>query len=499
MAKTGKAVVNDYFIVLGAQLISAPLSILYLSLVSRIMGPGDYGRFALFLGATQFFFCLFINWMRNASIRFGTEEFTKFNKISDIFCVQSVILIASASLSLMSVLIFKEKIASFIGLGNGIHLFLIMFLIAYAISDFFAQFLLATHQIKRYGVSIVIRQCFILAMVIFVFMQKRNLTPFTLVYIELASFLIVALFVAQPFIRGSYLNAPALKKDLFSDVFVYTWPIALHVIMSYFLLWADSLLIRTFLDFASVGKYEIANRLIQYVSNLIMPISIISFPIAVSIKSSGREDLIFKYAQRIVPQISFFWSIFIIFLLILSKHIFNFIFGSQYNSSILIFNVLLMGLSFQILSVLYTSLLQSYDLNKTLLFITAITVCVNLAGDLLLIPRIGILGASISKAASLTLCGLLYMSKAIIGVRVKGNSYRYSLFFLIFPLLLLGLFTIFDKAIARLLFTLAAFAILYLTAKNANIFNKTDVELVQQLQIPDYLKTAIQKIYRRLS
>lgn len=501
MTRAGSAqgAINNYFSIVIAQVISVPLSLLCLSLITKMLGPLNYGRYALFLASFQFFYAVFINWIRNATIRFGSEEFTKGSKLNKVFSAQSFILSCAIGLSLTLLFILRKKIAIFTGLTPQAYLYIAVFLILYSVFDFICQMLQASHQIGRYALSLVIRQCVILGLVVLVFVFKAGLGPLSLIGMETFSYLAVLLFALYPFLRVGYFSPIVLNKRMLSDSVMYSLPVMLIFVLGYFSLWADTLLLRFFLNFEAVGRYEAANRLVQYISSLVMPISVIAFPMAVSIKTKGRDDLILKYAQRVIPQLSFFWGVFITLLMLISSLLFKVIFGSQYTGSVLIFQVLLVGISFQFLCVMYTALLQSYDFNKALLFIVSLTAALNLSGDLLLIPRIGIIGAAYAKSLSLMLSGLLYMFLSIKLVKIKGDAYKNSIFFLAVPVLLLVTFLISDIPLLRVISAILCVGASYVYVKKKYVFVKEDVLFLQQLRMPQYLKFHFVKIYNSLS
>lgn len=493
-----RGIINNYFSVAGAQAISAPLSLLYLSLITRLMGPVNYGKFALFLASFQFFYTLLLNWMRNATIRFGSEEFTIGNKLNKIFSAQILVFLITLSFTLIVVFILRHRIAYFTGLAPNIYIYVMLFMVSYAFFDFICQLLQASHHMPRYALSLITRQCIILGLVVLIYRFEIGLNPAHLISIEMLSYYSVILFSISPLFKGRYLEPVVFEKKIFKDILRYSWPIMILCGLGYFSLWADTVLIRLFLNFESVGRYEAANRLMQYILNLLLPISIIAFPVAVSIKSKGRDDLIHKYAQRIIPQASFFWGLFITILMFGAGGIFRVIFGNQYTGSVLIFRMLLAGLAFQFLAIMYTAILQSYDFNRELVYILLIAVIINLSGNLLLIPKIGIIGAASSKSLSFMASGLLYMYRSIKCVSLKGDSYKNSILFLTFPLLLLPTFYLTDSPLLICLFTLTCIIIPFLFAKRIKLFTKEDGDLIKELNMPGYLKLAIVKTYKIL-
>lgn len=499
MSEFAKGAVKSYFSVAGAQFFSVPLSLLYLSLVTRNTGPVNYGRFALALAAFQFFYTLCVSWLRSATIRFGAEEYTKHNKLSVIFCVQVVVLSFVVAVSSLLIFILRKNIVDFTGLEQPVVTYLMVYLVVYSGFDFMCQLLQAVNKMHIYALGLVLRQAAVLILFSLLIMLNSSISPLNLILIESFSCLLISAFLAFSIFKRRYFMPLRFDAKMFSQSLRYSWPMMILFALGYSMLWADTLLIRHFLNFESVGRYEAANRLMQYISNMILPLSIVAFPIAVSIKSKGREDLIHKYAQRIIPQSSFFWGIFIILFMLGSGFIFKVIFGPQYTISVLAFQILLIGLSFQFLSVMYSAVLQSYDLNHELVYIAAVSVALNLSGDFLLIPKAGIIGAACSKSVSIIVAGLLYMHRSIKCVHIQGKSYKDSTFFLSLPLFTMaGIFIFPGSPFYSYIFAACCVTASIYFIKKRRVFTAEDINFIKQLTLPGFVKSGIESIYKKL-
>lgn len=496
--KAVRDVARSYLGVFVAQLISMPLSLLFLTLIARKMGPADYGSYALFLSAAQFFFCIFISWNKSASIRFGAEEFSNTNKINKTFSTQLLIVSVSITLMLICVFVFKGKFAEFTGLALPVY-FLGAYLIFYIAFDFLIQFLQATQRMNIYAVSLVVRQVVALSLVLLVYLGIHQLTPLLIISVEIVSYIVLAVFITLILLKWDIICL--LRPDR-KSIFVtlkYSAPLIMHVGLGYFILWMNMLFVRIFLNIVDVGLYGAADRMITYISNIIMPISIVGFPVIVFIRSRNRAELIDRFRVRIIPQLTFFWVFFIMLLMNFAQILFKGIFGVAYISAAVAFEILLLGLCFQILPVLYTGVIQAYDLNKKMVAITFVTVLVNLALSLLLIRPLGIIGASLAKSTAWVITGLLYLFVSIKYVPVKNSRYRLSLSFLFFPLILSVYFFFSRQLAGRSIVTLIALVFLCLIAKLGKAFARNDIEIIENLYLPKFIKSCVLVIYRGLS
>ena len=473
-----------------------PVSIFYLSLVTRVLGVEKFGQLTIFLAVVQFFFCVFINWSRNSIIRFGSEAFAKEKNLGKIIGSQGLIMFGFFILAVLLLGIMRDYFGNILGLGKQAYLWVVLYLAAYILSDFILQFLKVRHKMRSYALAIFLRQIILLlvfSLMFFVF----KFTPFVtnVIIVEIISYLsILAIFFVIAFPHKRILSSISYSNDTAKEILRYSWPVMIMMILGYSMMWTDIWMIKFFLTPSAVGEYAAANRLMQLVEGIIMPASIVGLPLVVSLRTVGADSLVHTFATKIVPQLCFFWSFVVVALLLASGKIVYFIFGENFAASGIVFQVFLLGLSFQVLSVLYTSILQAYDWTKKMAYIAGVCVVVNILLNIVLIPRWGINGAAVSKTCSLIICGLLYARSARSCIKVPKDNYIVY-FFLLIPILLAISLRIFHANSIRLLVIIVVYGLTIIFIKKTKIFSKEAWLFWEKIKMPVFARSLFKKIY----
>lgn len=182
---------------------------------------------------------------------------------------------------------------------------------------------------------------------------------------------------------------PAIFKQLFKD----SWPLMLAGFSGYIYSRIDQVMIQHFIDYTSVGLYEIAVRLTEPLSFL--PAIIIGslFPAVVNAKKINPQlyNKRLKSLTILCLSISF---LLVLTMFLLAPLIISILFGDKYTESIKILRIY----AWTNLGAVTMSLIYNYFIteNKTkaFLFFTVTGASINVLVNLILIPKLGISGAA---------------------------------------------------------------------------------------------------------
>lgn len=498
--KIGEEIGYNYSAIMLAQFISMPLSIFYISILTRTLGPEKFGNLTIFIATAQLFFCIFTNWTKDSIIRFGSEVFTKEKDFGEVIGSQLIINFSSLLLALPLLFLLKDYLQEVLQLGGNSFLWVSIYLTVYIFSDLTIKFLQARHLLRSYAVALLSRHITLIIMLGLMLGVLKYLPSVpNIIIIESVSYLLIfGIFSTVAFsYRRFFLNVSYSRKKII-EILNYSWPVMIMVFLGYIMLWADTWMIKYFLTLKTVGEYEAANRLIQMILNIIMPLSIVGFPIMVSLRSIGSNSIINIFATKIVAQLCFLWSFIMLILIISSKGMIYLIFGEDFIPSVTVFQVLLIGVSFQILPVLYTTILQAYDRTKRMALIAAISVIVNIFLDVILIPRYGIAGAAISKACTLIVCAILYERSAIRCLQYKENNYVVYRF-LSTPFLSLLIIYIFKMSVFTFIFIIFLYWSSIMIAKKNGIFSEEGLFFWEKIKMPLFVASAVKKFHGVIS
>ena len=73
---------KNYFLLGGAKLLRAPLSILLISLLSNLIGPEGIGKWSMVIAVSTFFHSILLSWTQAPFVRFGYDEWQETTRLS---------------------------------------------------------------------------------------------------------------------------------------------------------------------------------------------------------------------------------------------------------------------------------------------------------------------------------------------------------------------------------------------------------------------------------
>lgn len=485
----------DYLSIFGSQVLSVPLSLIYISFLTRHLGPSGWGTVVIFMSIVQFIFSWGINWGSNAIIRFGKEEFIRDGHLRKTFSVRLVFIFIALALSSLLLGLFKNEIIHYSGLPLSMFSIIIVMLFVYTLADLLSWILKAVGMMKHFAASSLVRQ---LSLVIFI--SLFLFLPFTLsaqvaVIMEIMSYLIVAVF-CMFFLKFEYFFPFEIDILYLKKVFVYSWPLILIFLFGYFSDWMDVYFIKHYLSLRYVGIYQAAYRLMLYINAPLMVLVTLVFPVLMAVKTNNRNDVIVLYMKKIIPQVSLSWSIIVSVMIVASSFMIRLIFGSEFNEAVVPLMTLLLGVGFQVLAVMYASIFSVFDRLHYSTLITVIMCVINFMGDFILIPKIGITGAAVSTAVSYVVSSILYM---VVANRIMSVSAHKAVYYPILVVVSFMFCLAIKSSVLRLLFLSASFVVLLSVVKSFKFFNIEETVFMEKIDIPQFFKKIIRWVYLKLS
>ena len=247
---------------------------------------------------------------------------------------------------------------------------------------------------------------------------------------------------------------------------------------------------------SDVGGYQLAYSMFNLLTGLLSSITILITPILVSFLAAKREDLVLRYSTRLVPQGFLLWTTLIGIAMSICPPIFRIVFGEGFGVSTIYFQFLAIGLVISGLINFYSGEITAYKLIKLGVIASVARGMVNLIGDVLLVPKMGPLGAALSTTGGIIVAALCYL---LICQRQLQEKIVWQ-FILVLPALLsLGINRILsgpETPVLAIVVTLASS--LYL-ARTLHLFRSDDLVLFDFIEMPSSLKKAIVWTYPYLT
>jgi O-antigen/teichoic acid export membrane protein len=489
----------DFAIISGATALSVPLMIISESIQARYLGPANYGKVALILSAISLLYLFGLSWLRVSVIRFGKEEFVKegnLRKTTANFFVNNVF-----SFIIVSIIfyIFKKPIFSFLEIEHNYAFWIILFgcLLGF-LKNFVFEVLKVIRLIKiqTFLYRLATKIFILFGMLLFVF----NILKINVNYI-IAIFLISDLLIVTIgfyFIKFKYLFPLDFDKKMIKRMLIYSYPLFFSVWSSYIVNWIDTYVIKYFMNLESVGIYQAAYKIFRTLKSFWgVGLVTITLPIMMVFKTNDQIDKIKNlYLKRLVPQVSFLGMILISLIIVFSDFGFDLIYGAKFNDSIIPFKILVASQNFAIISSMLTAIILSYDMTKMLSILGITAGIFNVIADIILVQYFGINGAAIASFLIFSIIPIIWFFYINKKFKVKRKLA------LLFPTITICIMLINISNMDYIIKIIISFSLLIavlLFARNFNLFNKNDVKLIQNINMPKTARRVFNKAILILS
>ena len=483
----------DILVISGTTALSVPLMIISESIQARYLGPANYGKVALILSAMSLLYLFGLNWLRVSFIRFGKEEFINNNnlrKTTTNFFINNIFSFIVISIVFY---ILRKPIFNFLEIEYTYAFWIILF---GCLLGFFKNFVFEVLKVirlikiqtilQRLAIKILV----LLGMLLFVF----NLLKIEINYI-VAIFLIsdlLIIIIGFCFIKFKYLFPLSFDKKMIKRMVIYSYPLIFSAWSSYIINWVDAYVIKYYMDLESVGIYQAAYKIFRTLKSFWgAGLVTITVPIVMVFKTNSQFYKIKDYyLKRLVPQVSFLGMVLISLIILFTDLGFNLIYGSRFNDSIILFKILVASQNFAIISSMMTAIILSFDMTKILAILGISAGIFNVIVDIILVQHFGTNGPAISSFLVFSINPIIwfFIIHKKFGVKRKLT--------LLFPIITIFVMLINISNMDYILKVIISFSLLIavlLFARGFNLFNKDDIKLIKNINMPKIVRKIFTK------
>ena len=394
------------------KLLRIPLAIVIMALMARNIGPSGAGLWAMYMAAGGIFSSLFLNWSQAGLVRFGREEWITHQSFKRILLARKSLIFLGIGFS--SLLLIMQP-------GNFLEI--IYHLPGECWIEVFAVSVILWLQAETQSIYRITSQFkmqlftqlttdVIVVSYLWIFLEFKELeSPHQLIVglILLLCICWTAIWIS------SLLQLNCIKsfdgqhlRDLRNKMISYCWPIFPGMIFMYISNWGNHVLINSFGSSDEVGYFDAAYQVTIAFFSIASPLSLLYLPhlIEMKLRDENAESIFFN---RTVPTLVVLWIAGSIFGLMLIPWLFLLIFGAEYNSAIIILNVLCAAVPGSAILALYAI---RFELNNSLgcgTIYSGVMITINLLIAWLLVPYLGAVGAAIGISFSYISLQFLYL------------------------------------------------------------------------------------------
>jgi O-antigen/teichoic acid export membrane protein len=237
---------------------------------------------------------------------------------------------------------------------------------------------------------------------------------FWLIFIYVVEISLLALFLIFAFLKnGNHFRCWKFDKEIAFSLLKDSWPIILSGMATGIYMKISPIIINEFLDNKSNGIYAIAVKLseVWYIIPTIVTTSL--FPAIINSIQNNKIDFENKISKLYFMM---FWvsASISICTILFSNKIINIFFGSEYIQSVLILQIYILSLIAVSIGSVISKYLVAKNLMSILLFTTIIGAVSNILLNVILIPKIGVLGAAIATVTSYIIvsCSIIFFKES---------------------------------------------------------------------------------------
>lgn len=390
--------------------IRALISLLYMSLLARTLGPDDLGEWTMVMGAATLLHSLLLNWMHPATVRFGREEWSRTGSLAATWASRwPFLLLGFSCVGVFLLLIPFQWLPRLFHLNNEMTLVVFISMLGLWLSSEAQNMLQARGEFPRLGYLTVSAGLVSITILLLLMLDFIAVTSLYAIIITVQG--LNALFWSGVLLRiwrGSSFHWQRPAPEHLQRNLLYAWPLIPGFLLGFISDWGDQLIIRYFLSSSEVGLFQSAYQLMLLFLGISSVISSILLPRLIDksyISSDGAREFMVTSGPTIIA-LGLFPLILVITVV---PYLFSLLMGAQFLDATNVFVILCMVIPSSLLSSFYGVFfnIQGRFWHSTVL-LGGTKIVINIALSLLLVPVIGIMGSAVATVISYGALQYLY-------------------------------------------------------------------------------------------
>ena len=394
----------------ASEAISRFLKLILVVYVARVLGAVEYGKFTFSLNLVTLL-VIFADFGLGPIV---TREFSKSEEKEK--TVFPAVLSLKTILGLLALAIMLGTsffITSDIVVRRVIWVLSIFILIENFASIFYA--VMRAHQKMEYeAISKMLQAAVCTGLGLYFLFSTHSIVYLGFAY--LASAVFVLLFISLIYqLRFSSLKI-VFQKSIWKQLLSLSWPLALVAVFSSVYHSIDSIMLGAWGMMKATGLYNAAYRIVDISVIPMVLVSTAFFPVLSKSFGEGEHERKKNFFSQLSVETLIGFAIFLGGI-ILAPQLIHFIYGAQYQGSVLALQILMGALLIMYLNTTFSKTLIAANLQKIIFKITFAGAILNVILNLILIPRYSLYGAA---AATLITYFAIFLAY-VFSVRRKTN------------------------------------------------------------------------------
>lgn len=489
--------VGDFAGVTGARVATLVLGLVTVVLTARVLTPEGYAVIAyMTLGGTLIMF-IAGGWSGAAVMRYGREELDRTTSMqrsawARAMLTTPILVVVSALLPALKAVgaLPQEFTWTYLWLTVALGFFFVAGEQLQVVLD-------AAGRMRLSAAAVAGRQALLVAGLVVIAVTGAGQSTLTVAWltVAVAALLMLALSLA---LRGLRLWPPRADRAHLRRIFVFSAPLIAFTASQYGIRSVDIVVLRAYGTAEDVGIYALAYQSYTTLQTLAVTATIVLLPLFVSLREAGREVLVARYFERLLPQAILVTSVLgglLAPLVVLAVPV---VFGAEFEDAARPLALLIAALVLFAVASLLAPILMLNERTRETSVINVAALVLNIAGDIVLIGVVdaGIVGPAIATTVALAgiVAGYLVVARRDLHTGpVLSPALALPLAAGLLPAVLL------DGAAGVALGLAGAVGVAALVLWRVPLFTTQDADLVARLDLPAPIRIRAVAAIRRLA
>ena len=459
--------------------------------LTRALGAPEFGHFALLIMASQLLAFVVSNWTLAALVHFGAREFTASGTVAEAYWTRTCLVLPWLAAAFVTAWMLNGWLARYLDVpGWGVWLVFAHFLLTSTFNTACAV-LQAIGHMERYGAALFFDRALTLALIV-VGRQARLLDALSALACYVTSALIVSVWVFRS-VGRSAMTPSRVTGGGCSAMWKFSLPLIGSTWAGLFgTQWIDYVLIKSYLPLSELGLYSLGYQVAGVVQQVTIITSTLLLPQFSIMVGEGREAELRRIVSRVIPYWLLGFSALLGVVLASARIVVPMIFGDAFTGSVPPLALLIVATMAVAILNSFTPLLTAKGATWTISGVCLLSASVNVAMNLALIPRFGIVGAAWATAIACAVHAGLIL--AVVQAHLGVPLGRYPL--LAAPVLAVYLCS---NLVEGAVFYVAAAAAVGATAFGVvrvfRLFVHSDLVLFSDVDLPSWVRSGLIKMF----
>jgi O-antigen/teichoic acid export membrane protein len=391
---------RNYVTLVVAQGSGTAASVVSAWLATQALGPAGYGAVAAVLAASYCAMQVAVHWTSTSVARYGCVEFVETGRVARAFWTRLLLLIPGVLVAFGTAVWWLPPMAGWLRLPAGAYPLVLSHFLVAAVWVHVQQTLQAAKLPHALGVLFAVeRGLLVVGLLVLVWSGTASPSTIVLTYVLAAvAVCAVALWRLRPLLRPG----GAVDYPLLAEMVRFSLPLIPQSVMGYLTTqYLDAFFISRYLPASDLGIYWVAYQLAGVTMQLPLLAGLLLFPLFITHHVQEQENRTVRFLREVLPLLTLGWATACVAGAALGGYLAPLVFGPQYVAvSDLLWPLMLASALAGPALIAYIPISNVTSATYVQAAMAVAAAVVNVALNLLLIPRFGLTGCAWATASA---------------------------------------------------------------------------------------------------